>query len=306
MAESKVHEVYVKFVPRSATRDSLHEFFAEIGEICRVYCPVDPSTEQNRGFAYIIFKEHAAAESCVNEWNGCELDGKHLVISWALEDPRKKAEKGPSVCFDWQKFGSCRFGDSCRFSHADGTTVAKSSKVCYDWKKGLCKFGGACRFAHSEDDDATGNSQMSEQKKLADPTPANKKQSLLDDDEDDENDAATDAPLSKGNSKGEGTKRMREEGSGAGEDKLPVKKPVKAAADSKSEETECAPAQTPAVPAEKRPRGARGGKKVKERKDQLKQEGKIDSKKKARERKALKLKLKKEKEQKRAQKQAAA
>lgn len=303
MAESKVHEVYVKFVPRSATRESLQDFFAEIGEICRVYCPVDPSTEQNRGFAYIIFKEHVAAESCVNEWNGCELDGKHLDISWALEDPRKKSEKGPSVCFDWQKFGSCRFGDSCRFSHAEGTTVVKSSKVCYDWKKGLCKFGGACRFAHSEDVNFIDSFKKSEQEKLAAPAPANKRQSLLDADEDNEIDAVTHASLSKGKSKIEGTKRKREEGSGAGDDKVPAKKPSKAAAESKSKETTLV--EAPSVPVEKRTRGARGGKKVKARKEQLKQEGKIDSKKKARERKALKLKLKQEKEQKRAQKQAA-
>jgi hypothetical protein len=69
-------------------------------------------------------------------------------------------------CWGFQKEGSCRFGEQCRFSHRTeqkGTTNGKAeravnSQPCWDWQAGNCR-RTHCRFTHPEGPRGTPTSQ---------------------------------------------------------------------------------------------------------------------------------------------------
>jgi len=54
-------------------------------------------------------------------------------------------EKLDQPCRDFQKFGSCNWGDACRFQHVP---VEKIDQPCWDFQRGECKRGMLCRFQH--------------------------------------------------------------------------------------------------------------------------------------------------------------
>jgi hypothetical protein len=82
-------------------------------------------------------------------------------------------------CYDFIRAGTCKFGDSCRFSHTeavapiaegkgkgveeefalsglsdlaekhDASSLApRLIKICYAFQKGDCKYGETCKFSH--------------------------------------------------------------------------------------------------------------------------------------------------------------
>jgi hypothetical protein len=60
----------------------------------------------------------------------------------------------PSWCRDYRRFGSCRFGAQCKYSHdipADRMNIApKSNEPCFKFRQGRCTMGNKCRFAHND------------------------------------------------------------------------------------------------------------------------------------------------------------
>lgn len=64
-----------------------------------------------------------------------------------------KGKSRGKPCLDFAK-GSCKYGNECRFSHAQGgkgksRNDGSSSGVCYKFKEtGSCKFGDECRYKH--------------------------------------------------------------------------------------------------------------------------------------------------------------
>lgn len=62
-----------------------------------------------------------------------------------------RAPRDTKACKDWAS-GQCKFGSSCKFSHADGTPSREWTETrmqpCRDWANGACKFGDGCRFNH--------------------------------------------------------------------------------------------------------------------------------------------------------------
>jgi hypothetical protein len=63
----------------------------------------------------------------------------------------KSNKKETSVCRDFLR-GTCKFGESCKFSHqgGDAATANLSTKVCHQFKRGTCRFGSECLYAHAE------------------------------------------------------------------------------------------------------------------------------------------------------------
>ena len=73
---------------------------------------------------------------------------------------------GRGVCFTFQRTGSCRYGDTCRFSHEGGNTRGGDDRgsygnngrrdygndrprgVCFSFQRGQCNYGDRCRFSH--------------------------------------------------------------------------------------------------------------------------------------------------------------
>ena len=55
------------------------------------------------------------------------------------------------ICQFFQRTGTCKFGDSCRFSHDVSPRHAPRSQVCDLFRRtGNCKFGDQCRFSHDQ------------------------------------------------------------------------------------------------------------------------------------------------------------
>ncbi len=68
------------------------------------------------------------------------------------------------ICKEWQKAGSCRYGDRCKFAHGSKELKYKKvhkkyrTKICkHFFNFGACRYGERCGFIHIEIDDAYKN-----------------------------------------------------------------------------------------------------------------------------------------------------
>lgn len=78
--------------------------------------------------------------------------GPLMVIS--KQEKGSALHKQPSICFEFERHGSCKHGDSCRYVHEVPVKKLKTivapvvAEVCFDFKNGKCTRGDKCRFAH--------------------------------------------------------------------------------------------------------------------------------------------------------------
>ena len=79
-------EVYLKYLPASATDEQLRELFSKHGEITRIWHGRNKETGESKGVAFITFKRKDDARNVVrlcNQHPHNFLDGKHIEISHA-------------------------------------------------------------------------------------------------------------------------------------------------------------------------------------------------------------------------------
>ncbi|GBG28947.1 RNA-binding protein, putative [Hondaea fermentalgiana] len=179
MTETKL---YVRNLPWSATEDSLRETFGAHGEPTFVRLCTDRDTGRSRGFGFVSFADEATANKAMGALNGVDMDGRNIAVALAEGRPaggnqggrNERQGGGDRVCFSFQKSGSCKFGDSCRFSHGAGAPAGGNSfnngggfakKPCFAFQNnGSCKFGDTCRFAHGDDAAPASNDAAPEKK----------------------------------------------------------------------------------------------------------------------------------------------
>ena len=106
-SESEVDrtEVYLRYLPRSATEASVRELLKGAGTIRRVWMSRD-ADGACKGFAFVNFSENREARECVLRYNAHPknyLDGKHVVFG--------KVTSGLEVVKAVEKLGShgCRW-----------------------------------------------------------------------------------------------------------------------------------------------------------------------------------------------------
>jgi RNA recognition motif-containing protein len=63
------------------------------GDIGDVYIPRSPGSSRHRGFAFVRFRDLAAAEDAIRGMDGFEMDGKHLAVVMAL-NKRPEVRRG--------------------------------------------------------------------------------------------------------------------------------------------------------------------------------------------------------------------
>ncbi|CAD7965183.1 unnamed protein product [Amoebophrya sp. A120] len=70
-------------------QDDLTEKFERYGKLRDVYIPLDYSTKEPKGFAYVKFCNKDSAETAINELDGAKLKG-HVISCEVAEDRRKR------------------------------------------------------------------------------------------------------------------------------------------------------------------------------------------------------------------------
>lgn len=74
------YEIFIKFLPPSATGDTLKAFFSEAGPIVgEPRIMLDSRTGSCKGIAWITFQDKVAFEKAVS-WSGCDFNGRCLEI----------------------------------------------------------------------------------------------------------------------------------------------------------------------------------------------------------------------------------
>mmetsp|Transcript_21770 Transcript_21770/g.45981 ORF Transcript_21770/g.45981 Transcript_21770/m.45981 type:complete len:556 (-) Transcript_21770:297-1964(-) len=76
------YEIFIKYLPATATEASLGTFFAEVGPIVGEPRLLKSGDGKCKGVGWITFATREAMQAAV-DWNGCSFGGRHLQISAA-------------------------------------------------------------------------------------------------------------------------------------------------------------------------------------------------------------------------------
>lgn len=80
MAQNKL---YVGGIPYRTTDDELRTAFEEAGAVQSVSIIMDRMTNRSRGFGFVEMADEAGAQAAIDRWDGKELDGRMLSVSFA-------------------------------------------------------------------------------------------------------------------------------------------------------------------------------------------------------------------------------
>lgn len=73
--------VYVANLPWRTTEDQLEQLFENFGPVIDVRVIQDPATGRSRGYGFVELSAPASAQNAVNCLNGCEFNGRKLLVS---------------------------------------------------------------------------------------------------------------------------------------------------------------------------------------------------------------------------------
>lgn len=85
----KFKNVFVKNFGDLLDREKLVEMFTKCGEITSCVIMNDDNTGKAKGFGFVAFESHEAAEKAVADYDGLEIDGRKITVCRA----QKKAER---------------------------------------------------------------------------------------------------------------------------------------------------------------------------------------------------------------------
>ena len=75
--------VYVGNLPKSADYSSVHEYFIPFGDIKEIHIPVDPITQEKRGFAFVEYEEEEDAQHAIFNRHNSTMSDKTVVVEQA-------------------------------------------------------------------------------------------------------------------------------------------------------------------------------------------------------------------------------
>lgn len=90
---SETGRLYVINIPYTTSEDDLYELFRVFGDLSEIHMPIDKSTKQPKGFAYVLFMIPENAVKAMHTLNGCIFQGRMIHVIPA----RKKPEPKPSI-----------------------------------------------------------------------------------------------------------------------------------------------------------------------------------------------------------------
>jgi uncharacterized membrane protein YgcG len=76
-------KLYVGNLSFSMTERDLHELFSQAGEVESARIITDRDTGRSRGFGFVEYRDPAAAESAIKQFNGYQVSGRELTVNEA-------------------------------------------------------------------------------------------------------------------------------------------------------------------------------------------------------------------------------
>lgn len=86
------NKLYVGNLAYSVRDDSLHQTFAEFGNVTSAKVMMDRDTGRSKGFGFVEMGSDAEAQAAINGMNGQSLEGRPLVVNEAR--PREERPGG--------------------------------------------------------------------------------------------------------------------------------------------------------------------------------------------------------------------
>jgi cold-inducible RNA-binding protein len=77
------NKLYVGGIPYRSTEDDLKQAFGEAGNVVSVSIISDRMTGRSRGFGFVEMASEAEAQAAIDRWDGKEMDGRTLSVSFA-------------------------------------------------------------------------------------------------------------------------------------------------------------------------------------------------------------------------------
>ncbi len=77
------NKLYVGGIPYRTTEDELRTAFEEAGTVSSVSIISDRMTGRSRGFGFVEMADEAQAQAAIDRWDGKEMDGRMLSVSFA-------------------------------------------------------------------------------------------------------------------------------------------------------------------------------------------------------------------------------
>jgi len=89
------NKLYVGGIPYRTTEDELRTAFEEAGTVSSASIISDRMTGRSRGFGFVEMADEAAAQAAIDRWDGKELDGRMLSVSFARpQADRPQGDRG--------------------------------------------------------------------------------------------------------------------------------------------------------------------------------------------------------------------
>lgn len=88
------NKLYVGGIPYRSTEDDLRNAFAEAGNVVSASIISDRMTGRSRGFGFVEMASEAEAQAAIDRWDGKEMDGRTLSVSFARPQGDRPARTG--------------------------------------------------------------------------------------------------------------------------------------------------------------------------------------------------------------------
>jgi cold-inducible RNA-binding protein len=89
------NKLYVGGIPYRTTEDELRTAFEEAGTVTSASIISDRMTGRSRGFGFVEMADEAMAQAAVDRWDGKEMDGRMLSVSFARPQGDRPAGDRP-------------------------------------------------------------------------------------------------------------------------------------------------------------------------------------------------------------------
>lgn len=89
------NKLYVGGIPYRTTEDELRTAFEEAGTVTSASIISDRMTGRSRGFGFVEMADEAQAQAAIDRWDGKEMDGRMLSVSFARPQGDRPAGDRP-------------------------------------------------------------------------------------------------------------------------------------------------------------------------------------------------------------------